>query len=83
MSAQLVGLEGFPPDNPLFTGVAPKMWDPARYGTLVHPGDSYSYDIFSQAGQALPTPGAVDPLGGLDARPASSRRASRSPPPGS
>jgi hypothetical protein len=27
--------------------------DPARYGSLVHPGDSYSYDIFSQAGQAI------------------------------
>jgi hypothetical protein len=27
--------------------------DPDRYGTLVHPGDSYSYDIFSQAGQAI------------------------------
>ena len=27
--------------------------DPARYGTLNHPGDSFSYDIFSQAGQAV------------------------------
>jgi Alpha/beta hydrolase domain/MBG domain (YGX type) len=31
--------------------------DPDRYGpagaNLIHPGDSYSYDIFSQAGQAL------------------------------
>ena len=27
--------------------------DPARYGSLVNPGDSYSYDIFSQAGQAV------------------------------
>ena len=26
---------------------------PDRYGPLSHPGDSYSYDIFSQAGQAL------------------------------
>lgn len=26
---------------------------PDRYGSLVHPGDSYSYDIFSQAGQAV------------------------------
>lgn len=24
-----------------------------RYGSLSHPGDSYSYDIFSQAGQAI------------------------------
>jgi hypothetical protein len=27
--------------------------DPVRYATLNHPGDSYSYDIFSQAGQAI------------------------------
>ncbi len=27
--------------------------DPARYGSLAHPGDSYSYDMFSQAGQAV------------------------------
>src|SRR5262249_48794618 len=27
--------------------------DPARYAALSHPGDSYSYDIFSQAGQAV------------------------------
>jgi hypothetical protein len=27
--------------------------DPVRYAALSHPGDSYSYDIFSQAGQAI------------------------------
>ena len=27
--------------------------DPERYGSLVHPGDSFSYDIFTQAGLAL------------------------------
>lgn len=27
--------------------------DPARYGTLVHPGDGYAFDIFSQVGRAL------------------------------
>jgi Alpha/beta hydrolase domain len=27
--------------------------DPVRYAGLSHPGDSYSYDIFSQAGQAV------------------------------
>jgi len=38
--------------------------DPARYTTLSHPGDSYSYDIFSQAGQAVrDNPKVV--LGGL------------------
>lgn len=41
--------------------------DPARYRSLVHPGDAYGYDIFSQAGRAIASPGAVDPLGGLEA----------------
>ena len=27
--------------------------DPSEYASLSHPGDSYSYDIFSQAGQAV------------------------------
>jgi hypothetical protein len=27
--------------------------DPARYGSLNHPGDSFSYDIYSQAGEAI------------------------------
>jgi hypothetical protein len=36
------------------TGVtATQTADPVRYAALSHPGDSYSYDIFSQAGQAL------------------------------
>ena len=32
---------------------ATKAADPIRYATLAHPGDSYSYDIYSQAGQAV------------------------------
>ena len=42
-----------------------KAVNPARYGELLHPGDSYSYDIFTQAAQALRSPGAIDPLAGL------------------
>jgi hypothetical protein len=30
-----------------------KNIDPARYGTLVHPGDAYAYDMFSQVGRAI------------------------------
>jgi len=30
-----------------------KAADPVRYAALSHPGDSYSFDIFSQAGQAV------------------------------
>ncbi|WP_203918892.1 alpha/beta hydrolase domain-containing protein [Rugosimonospora africana] len=39
--------------------------DPDRYGTLNHPGDTFSYSIFSQATQALRHPRGGDPLGGL------------------
>jgi hypothetical protein len=30
-----------------------KNINPARYGTLVHPGDAYAYDIFSQVARAV------------------------------
>jgi hypothetical protein len=30
-----------------------KSQDPQRYATLSHPGDAFSYDIFSQAGQLI------------------------------
>ena len=48
-------------------------WSPTRYGSLDVTGngafvtDQLSYDIFAQAAQALRSPGAVDPLGGLEA----------------
>lgn len=42
-----------------------KKFDPKRYGTLLHPGDAFSYDIFSQAAQAVRHPQGVDPLDGL------------------
>jgi Alpha/beta hydrolase domain len=38
--------------------------DPARYGSLHHPGDSYSYSIYEQAGEALHVAGKRL-LGGL------------------
>jgi hypothetical protein len=41
-----------------------KHADPDRYGSLVHPGDSYSYDIYRQAGQAVRAD-ADQLLGGL------------------
>jgi hypothetical protein len=69
VSAQVVGVEGGPG---LVTGVSQplKTVDPARYGSLVHPGDSFAYDMFSQAGAAVRHPGAggPDPLGGLEAK---------------
>jgi hypothetical protein len=65
VSAQVVGVEGGTsiiglPTMPL------KQVDPERYGSLVHPGDSFSYDIFSQAAQAIRRPSGIDILGGLD-----------------
>jgi hypothetical protein len=44
--------------------------DPERYGTLQHPGDRGSFDIFTQAGRAVGSKRStdVDPLGGLDVR---------------
>jgi len=60
VGAQAVGV------NAPRTGL--KAWDEARYGSLAHPGDGYSYDIFSQAAQAVRHPNQVDPLGGLRTR---------------
>ena len=45
-----------------------KDWDKTRYGSLVHPGDAYSYDIFSQAADALRHPKSANALGGLTIR---------------
>lgn len=64
VSAQKIGVDG--------TGENPaglKQWDAERYGSLSHPGDAYSYDIFRQAGRALSHDrehgNGVDPMGGL------------------
>jgi hypothetical protein len=45
VSAQAVGVNGLKG--------APPQGDAARYASLTHPGDSYSYDMFSQAGRAI------------------------------
>jgi hypothetical protein len=49
VSAQRTGLEGFPG----MEQVALKGWDPERYGTLDHPGDDFSFDIYTQAARAI------------------------------
>lgn len=72
VSAQRVGVEGgagaLPIEIPGMQVQALKQWDPERYGELSHPGDPSSYDIFSQAAQAVRRPGDVDVLDGLTAR---------------
>jgi hypothetical protein len=63
VSAQKVGVEGGP--SVMGQGSALKKSDPARYGTLSHPGDAFSFDIYSQAGAALKAAkggGALGPL---------------------
>lgn len=47
VSAQRAGVEQ------LVNGGSTAPGDPVRYASLDHPGDSHSYDIFSQAGQAI------------------------------
>ena len=63
VSAQTVGVEGG--NSIMGMGNPLKKADPVRYATLSHPGDAFSYDIFSQAGSALKAPGASAILGGL------------------
>jgi hypothetical protein len=68
VSAQSVGVQG---GTGTVGGVAPgglKNADPARYASLSHPGDSYSYDIFSQAGLAARHATTAGALGGLKVR---------------
>lgn len=62
VSAQFVGVEG----GGGTIAIPLKAVDPERYGSLHHPGDSFSYDIFSQAAQAVRNPVGMDPLEGLD-----------------
>jgi hypothetical protein len=45
VSAQAVGVCCSP--------VSHNLWDPVRYGDLHHPGDTYSFDIFAQAVEAV------------------------------
>jgi Alpha/beta hydrolase domain len=64
VSAQRTGVEGGGavlevPGVPEVAVLPLTQWDPERYGDLDHPGDEYSYDIFSQAAQVLRRPGEV------------------------
>lgn len=51
VSAQRVGVEGG--DSLLGADMSLKSQDPQRYAPLNHPGDAFSYDIFSQIGGLL------------------------------
>jgi hypothetical protein len=67
VSAQAVGVSGGQSvlsSVPVSGGLVAA--DPERYGTLLHPGDRYAFDIFSHAGAALINPDGPDPLGDLE-----------------
>ncbi|HVC70661.1 MAG TPA: alpha/beta hydrolase domain-containing protein [Acidimicrobiales bacterium] len=64
VSAQALGVNGGTSVLGL-GGSGLRRADPGRYATLHHPGDAYSYDIFSQAARAIAHPRGVAPLGGL------------------
>ena len=67
VSTQIIGVEGGPvlvtaPGGEGIAGKGIKALDPVRYGSLQHPGDGYSFDIFTQVARAVLEGGAL--LGG-------------------
>ncbi|MEH6583562.1 MAG: alpha/beta hydrolase domain-containing protein, partial [Halioglobus sp.] len=65
VSAQFVGVYG---REGALVPFNLKSYDPERYAALEHPGDSFSFDIFSQVAQAARHPGTLDLLDGLEAQ---------------
>ncbi|HYD10064.1 MAG TPA: alpha/beta hydrolase domain-containing protein, partial [Acidimicrobiales bacterium] len=57
VTVQKVGIDGLPP-----TPMGLAAWDAERYGSLFHPGDDHSFDIFTQAAAG------ARQLDGLDVR---------------
>jgi len=66
VSAQRVGVEGGA--SLLGADMSLKNQDPRRYASLRHPGDAFSYDIFSQVAGLLADDGPDGVLRGLGAR---------------
>jgi hypothetical protein len=69
VSAQRIGVEGGPVlvavkgvPGADAAGKGLKTIDPVRYGSLKHPGDGYSFDIFTQVARALRTDAGLDGL---------------------
>jgi hypothetical protein len=61
VTAQKAGLDG----GGVVDGLHLRMLDPKRYESLDHPGDAWSFDIFSQVGRLLLSHGDDGPLAGL------------------
>ncbi|MFM7735483.1 MAG: alpha/beta hydrolase domain-containing protein, partial [Alphaproteobacteria bacterium] len=58
VSAQQIGVEGgpvlvSPPGVQDIVGKGLRVLDPERYGSLEHPGDGFSFDIFTQVARAV------------------------------
>lgn len=64
VSAQLRGIEASEGGVDVGFPIYLKGIEPERYASLIHPGDSFSYDIFNQAAQAVRTPQGINPLDG-------------------
>ena len=62
MSVQFVGIEG---SEGGLISLHLKAVRPERYAPLSHPGDSFSYDMYAQAAQAIRNPVGIKPLGDL------------------
>jgi hypothetical protein len=63
-SAQKAGIDG----GGFVEGIHLKLLAPDRYDSLQHPGDAWSFDIFSQVGELLRLTTENGPLGGLEPR---------------
>ena len=70
VSAQSVSVNGVDRDfvgGGLIDNRGLRLIDPDRYGDLVHPGDGFAYDVFTQAGAAVAGLGSAPVLGDLEA----------------
>lgn len=71
VSAQRIGVEGglvavrVPRAEAAGAGKKPRVLDPARYSALHHPGDAFSYDMFTQIARAVRAPLSSGLLGSL------------------
>ncbi len=65
VSAQKTGIDGGGGLLSAPGAIGLKQYDAVRYGALVHPGDSYSYDIYTRAAQVVRGAGNLDVLEGL------------------
>jgi hypothetical protein len=64
VSAQKAGIDG----GGIAEGIHLKVLDPGRYEQLEHPGDAWSFDIFTQVARLLRLPADENPLQGLTAQ---------------